>query len=57
MRHPDDWENETLERFLLGLAGWVEDSRAWFAQRGIEEPSEGVWSLVAHMVMAGRVYE
>ncbi|GAA4608169.1 hypothetical protein BJY16_006704 [Actinoplanes octamycinicus] len=45
-RHPDAWENATLDRFLEALAAVVED--------GTAEPS---WRTFAELLVAASGYE
>ena len=54
---PEEWENDTLERFLEAWAAWVEDLPGWYANRGETMPDQPDWNLLANMVMAARVYE
>ena len=51
------WENPTLERFLEALAAWCTDMPGYFLNRGVEQPEQPDWSLVARMLMAASVYE
>ncbi|MFE7974338.1 hypothetical protein [Streptomyces shenzhenensis] len=54
---PQDWENDTLERFLEAWAAWVVDMPGWYRNRGEQMPDQPTWNLLAAMVMAARVYE
>ncbi|MEV0642842.1 hypothetical protein AB0I77_49670 [Streptomyces sp. NPDC050619] len=54
---PEEWENDTLDRFLEAWAAWVEDLPGWYANRGEGMPDQPDWNLLASMVMAARVYE
>ena len=47
---PDDWENQTLERFLDAMAAWIEDS-------GEKLEHIGPWDLVIRILEAGKIYE
>ncbi|WP_435846109.1 DUF7660 family protein [Streptomyces huasconensis] len=51
------WENVTLADFLEAWAAWLQDMPGWCANRGEHVPDRPSWKLVAHMVMAARVYE
>lgn len=51
------WENPTLERFLQALAAWCTDMPAYFLNRGVEQPEQPDWNLVARMLTAASVYE
>lgn len=47
---PEGWENETLERYLEGMARWLEDMK----DRVGDKPC---WELFALMLEAAKVYE
>jgi hypothetical protein len=51
------WGNPTLERFLEALAAWCTDMPGYFRNRGVEQPEQPDWNLVARMLMAASVYE
>jgi hypothetical protein len=48
--NPDSWENPTLDRYLEGMAAWLEDS----GKKHDQPPS---WDLIIAMLEAARVYE
>lgn len=54
---PEDWENETLERFIRAWSVWVVDMDGYFLSRGETVPREPTWQLMAQMLLAARVYE
>lgn len=54
---PQAWENNDLERFLDGLARWIEDSPGCWANVGVPEPEQPDWSWVALALRAGTGYE
>ena len=51
------WENPTLERFLEALAASCTDMPGYFLNRGVEQPEQPDWNLVARMLVAASVYE
>jgi hypothetical protein len=51
------WENPTLERFLEALAAWCSDMPGYFLNRGVEQPEQPDWNLVAWMLIVASVYE
>jgi hypothetical protein len=57
-RHPDEWDNSTLDAFVQGLAGFVEDVEGYYANSradiNCDLPS---WRVFAEMLLAARVYE
>lgn len=56
--YPDEWENNTLELFLEGLASFIENVEEYYSNIGIEihldRPS---WRALADFLLAARVYE
>ncbi|MEV0782826.1 hypothetical protein AB0I52_07550 [Streptomyces sp. NPDC050423] len=56
-KNPERWENSSLESFLAAWAAWLDDMPGWYENRGIPVPEQPDWQLIAHMVMAARVYE
>jgi hypothetical protein len=55
--HPESWENDSLERYLLALASWLEDSDGYYRNRGLEPPGSPTWKTVAELLMAAKMYE
>lgn len=57
-RHPEEWQNTTLEDFVKGLAGFVENMDGYYANIGAklncDIPS---WRVFADILLAARVYE
>jgi len=51
------FENSTLESFLESLAGWTADMDGYFANQGLDTPSQPDWELVANMLRAPTIYE
>lgn len=54
---PDSWDNNTLDLFLRGLAGWLADMDGYFRNRGEPVPESPSWQLVADALLAARIYE
>ncbi|MCX4986017.1 hypothetical protein [Streptomyces sp. NBC_00572] len=57
LRRGDEWENQTLDRFLEALAAWVHDSPGWYQNMGQELPEGGDWAFLARALQAATVYE
>ena len=57
IEHPEEWENDTLDRFLESLAGWIGDMSGYFKNQDIAEPPQPDWRLVARMLFAASTYE
>jgi hypothetical protein len=55
--HPNEWENDTLDRFLEAFAAWCVDLVGYFHNRGENVPEQPDWNLVGHMLIAASTYE
>jgi hypothetical protein len=53
----EEWENPTLEMYLVALASWLEDSDGYYRNQGRPVPVDPSWRDVAEMLMAARIYE
>jgi hypothetical protein len=47
---PEAWENPTLDRYLDGMAAWLEDS-------GKKDNRPASWDLIIEMLEAAKIYE
>jgi hypothetical protein len=56
-RHPEKWENNTLERFLIAMGSWIDDSDAYFHQNNRAALDPATCQILADVLMAARVYE
>lgn len=54
---PQEWENDSLERYLSALANWLADSDAYYRNQGREIPLAPTWKNVAEMLIAAKIYE
>lgn len=56
--HPNEWENGSLNLFLQGLVGFVENMEGYYQNLGaavdLERPG---WRVFADILLAARVYE
>lgn len=57
LRHGNEWENQTLDAFLEGLAAWMNDSEGWYRNFGKELPAAGDWTFLARALQAATTYE
>ena len=57
LKHPDEWENPSLDRYLEAMTGWLEDLEGFFLNRREPMPAAPDWRLVARLLYAGRSYE
>ncbi len=56
--HPEEWTNDSLERFLEGMLGFVEGMDGYYANIGVAVDTETPgWRVVADSLLAARVYE
>ncbi len=56
-RHPSDWENPTLERFLDALSASLEGLPSLYANRGESFPDQPTWKLLAEALVMASGYE
>ena len=54
---PDDWENNTLDRYLFALCRWVDGMDGYFKNIGEEVPTEPSWKFMAIALYAAKIYE
>jgi hypothetical protein len=51
------WENDTLERYLDGMWGWLQDLDGLCKNKNIPVPEQPSWQLIGRMLLAGKYYE
>ena len=54
--HPDEWENDTIDSFLGGIAGWLASFPQSYLNGGQPVPAPD-WRFVADVLRVGRIYE
>lgn len=54
---PQEWENDTLERYLWALASWIEDSDGFYKNQNRPVPVDPSWKNIAEMLIAAKMYE
>ncbi|SDZ23446.1 hypothetical protein [Thermoactinomyces sp. DSM 45892] len=52
-----DWENLSINDYLLALGAWVKDMDGYYKNQGIPLPEEMDWSFFATVLLAAKVYE
>ena len=55
-QNPDNWENNTLERFLEAMSAWVNDIEGFYVNQG-SRPPEINWKFVGQLLLVSRNYE
>jgi len=55
--HPEDWENDSLERYLTALSSWLADSEGYYRNQGLDIPVSPTWRHLAEMLIAAMMYE
>ncbi len=55
--HPDEWENQQLDRYLESVAAWTEDMDGYFLNRGEKSPTVTSWRLLGQILLAAKYYE
>lgn len=56
-RHPSEWENNTLERFLEALSASLDALPSLHANRGEPMPDQPTWKLLAETLVKASGYE
>ncbi|WFU84901.1 hypothetical protein QA645_19810 [Bradyrhizobium sp. CIAT3101] len=52
-----EWENDTLERFLEALSGWVQGMDGYYRNQQLPTPTTPGWKNLAEMMLAAKFYE
>jgi len=55
-RHPEEWENPTVDSFLGAMEAILVDFQQAYADAGEDVPAPD-WMFIADILRAGRVYE
>lgn len=55
--HPEEWGNNTLERFLEALSAWTEDMDGYYENHHLPVPAVPSWKVLAEMFLASKYYE
>lgn len=55
--NPPRWQNDTIESFLGGMAGWVEDLEGAYRFKNEAVPVEINWNFIARLLAAAAVYD
>jgi hypothetical protein len=55
--HRDEWENDTLERYLDALAACIEHLDGYFQNVGMPIPEDVRWKLLGQLLLTAKVYE
>ncbi len=52
MNRRENWENDSLDRFLEALSAWVNDSEGYYLNLGEPVPTQPSWQMIEDMFMA-----
>lgn len=56
-KNPDEWENQTLDRFLDAMESWIRVIDAYSKNTGDMEALSPSWKTFAKILCAAKVYE
>lgn len=58
-KYPETWENKTIDAYLEGIEGWVEDIEGYYKNNNLDHVnlSKVNWRVFADILVAGSVYE
>jgi hypothetical protein len=54
---PGEWENKTLEDYLLGIQSWTEDMEGYYINNNLPIPEGVNWKVFADILIAAKMYE
>jgi len=58
LRHPDEWQNLTLDHYLESLSAWLSDmADDYFHLNGERMPESPSWRALGEMLLAAKYYE
>ena len=58
LRHPDEWQNLTLDHYLDSLSAWLVDmADDHFRNGGESMPASPSWRALGEMLLAAKYYE
>lgn len=52
-----DWENPTLDRFLLAMESWIRAMDNFYRNTGQDIPVEPSWRTLGDILYAAKMYE
>jgi len=55
--NPQDWENDSIDRFLEAIGAWVESMDGYYRIHEMSPPPDPDWSIIARMLLAAKSYE
>jgi len=53
----DEWENNTIEEYLISISSWIEDMDGYYKNNNLPIPNDENWSLIATLFYIGKIYE
>ncbi|WP_315121149.1 hypothetical protein [uncultured Clostridium sp.] len=53
----DEWENKSVEDYLLSIQSWIEDMDGYYENNNLEVPKNIDWNFIANIFYVGKVYE
>jgi len=55
--NPEEWENKTLQDYLLAMQSWTEDMDGYYINNNLPIPQGVTWKVFADILMAATMYE
>ena len=52
-----EWENKSVEDYLLSIQSWTEDMEGYYENNNLEVPQNINWNLIATIFYVGKIYE
>ena len=55
--NPEEWENKSVEDYLLSIKSWIEDMEGYYENNALEAPQNVDWNFIATIFYVGKIYE
>lgn len=52
-----EWENKSIEDYLLSIQSWIEDMDRYNENNNLEIPQNVDWNFIASIFYVGKIYE
>lgn len=53
----EEWENKSIEDYLLSIQSWAEDMEGYYENNNLEVPQRIDWNFIATIFYVGKIYE
>lgn len=53
----EEWENKSVEEYLLSIQSWTEDMEGYYENNNLEVPQNIDWNFISTIFYVGKIYE